>query len=69
MPIIEPYRIDSKDEADDYLNALLAKPEYRTWHEVLRRAQKYISNAQIRVYFIKKGKEMLKGYGIDASCL
>jgi hypothetical protein len=65
MPNIESWTIDSEEEANDYLKDLLAKPEYRRVDEVLLRAQKYIPDARIRVYFINKGKEMLKGYGID----
>ncbi len=66
MPSIESWTIDSEGEADDYLKDLLAKPEYRRLDEVLLRAQKYIPDARIRVYFIDKGKEMLKAYGIGA---
>lgn len=56
---VEPYSIDNEGEADDYLKALLAKPEYRSIIELEVRAAQYIKSAELRLYFITKGKEML----------
>jgi predicted methyltransferase len=67
MPNIEGYTIDSEDEADDYLKDLLSKPEYRRDDEVLLRAQAHVPDACIRVYFIDKGREMLKAYGVGVA--
>ncbi len=66
MPNIESWKIESKQEADDYLKDLLDKPDYRRLDEVLLRAQKHVPDAQIRAYFIDKGKALLKAYGVDA---
>jgi len=63
---IEPFTIDSTDEADDYLNDLLETPKNRTVDEVLLRAQAYVPDAAIREHFVTKGKELLKNtYGVD----
>lgn len=67
MPNIESYRIDSEYEADDYLKHLLDEPEYRRDDEILLRAQKFIPDVCIRVYFIDKGREMLKAYGVGVT--
>ena len=64
-PAIESYRIESESEADYYLKSILEKREYRSMDEVKMRAQKYIKDDHLRVYFINKGKEMLKKYGHD----
>lgn len=66
MPNIESFKIENEQEADDYLKDLLDKHEYRRVDEVLLRAQKLIPDARLRVYFIDKGKAMLKAYGVDA---
>jgi len=57
---VGPFRIESEDEALRYLTYLLAKPEYRSMHEVELRAHKLIPNGDLRVFFIEKAKEMLE---------
>ena len=66
MPNVESWKIESEAEADAYLKDMLSKPEYRRDDELLLRAQKHVPDAAIRVYFIDKGREMLKDYGVDA---
>jgi uncharacterized protein (DUF1810 family) len=66
MPNIESWKIESIDEADAYLKDLLAKPEYRSLDEIQIRANQYIEDPDVKKYFITKGREILKGYGIDA---
>lgn len=63
-PAIHPFRIENEYEADDYLKSLLEKPEYRSVDEVKMRAQKYIKDDHLKIYFINKGKEMLKTMGM-----
>lgn len=58
--MIEPYKIESESEADAYLNDLLAKQEYRSIHEVERRAAKLIPDDKLRKYFISMAREILK---------
>lgn len=58
--MIEPFQIEDKSEADNYLRDLLAKPEYRSTDEVQQRADKYIKDAKLKNYFITKAAEMLK---------
>jgi hypothetical protein len=65
VPNIEEWKIESEAEADDYLKDVLSKPEYRRVDELLLRAQAHVPNKEIRVYFINKGREMLKAYGIS----
>jgi hypothetical protein len=66
MTNIESFRIDSIEEAIDYLKDLLDKPEYRREDEVLLRAQAYVPDVAIRVYFIDKGRELLNNFGVGA---
>jgi hypothetical protein len=61
--IVEPFKIESESEADDYLRALLEKYEYRSMNEVTMRAHKYIEDEHLENYFINKAKEILKTYG------
>lgn len=44
-------------EADEYLKALLEKPEYRSMNEVHMRAANYIKDEHLKNYFINKAKE------------
>jgi hypothetical protein len=60
---IEPFKIENESEADYYLSDLLAKPEYRSMNEVNMRAQKYITDAHLKNYFINKAKGILRTYG------
>lgn len=57
--MLEPYIIESKLEADEYLSELLKNEEYRSIEEVHIRAEKYIKDALIKKYFIDKAEEML----------
>ena len=54
---IGPYVIESESEADEYLKALLEKPEYRSMNEVHMRAANYIKDEHLKNYFINKAKE------------
>jgi hypothetical protein len=56
---IEPFKIENESEADEYLTALFAKDKYKSMDEVTLRAQKYITDERVRVYFVTKAKEML----------
>ena len=66
MPIgpIGEFKIESESEADHYLRNLLAQHKYRSMDEVRSRARE-IKDPRIKPYFINKGKEMLKAYGIE----
>jgi hypothetical protein len=66
MPIgpIGEFKIESESEADYYLRNLLAQHKYRSMDEVHSRARE-IKDPRIKLYFINKGKEMLKAYGIE----
>jgi hypothetical protein len=57
---VELFKIENKHEADDYLRDLLARREYRSTDEVLKRAQKYIKDEQLRAYFINKATGNLR---------
>jgi hypothetical protein len=65
MPNVGSWKIESEGEADEYLKDLLSKPEYRRVDELLLRAQAHVPDKEIRVYFINKGREMLRTYGIS----
>ncbi len=60
MKKVEPHKIESKIEADDYLKDLLKKDECRSMKEVEMHAQERIEDERLKNYFINKGKEMLK---------
>ena len=62
---VQSFVIDNEYEADEYLTALLEKPEYRSMDEVIVRAQKYVKDDCLRIYFINKAKEILRIYGRD----
>ncbi len=57
--MVESFKIENEIYADEYLGALLAKPEYRSMNEVEMRAQKYIQDERVKKYFIGKAREML----------
>jgi hypothetical protein len=57
--VVEPFMIENESEADSYVQALLAKPEYRSMDEVRVRAQKYIKDARLKEYFIDKARGIL----------
>jgi hypothetical protein len=58
--MIEKFKIENESEADAYLNDLLAKDEYKSMHEVERRAKDLITQEALRNYFINKAREILK---------
>jgi hypothetical protein len=60
--IVESFVMDSKSEADAYLNGLFKDDKYRSIDEVLIRAEKYIRDPNIKKYFIAKAKEMLQDF-------
>jgi hypothetical protein len=66
MPIgpIGEFKIESETEADYYLRNVLAQQKYRSMDEVHSRARK-IKDSRLKVYFINKGNEILKAYGIE----
>jgi hypothetical protein len=47
-------------DANDYLRALLEKPEFKNMDEVRMRAEKYIKTDHLKNYFINKATEFLK---------
>jgi hypothetical protein len=53
---IQSYMIENETDADEYLTALLEKPEYRSMDEVHMRAAKYIKDEHVKNYFINKAK-------------
>jgi hypothetical protein len=53
---IQSYMIENESDADEYLTALLEKPEYRSMDEVRMRAAKYINDGYVKNYFINKAK-------------
>lgn len=57
---ITPFKIETESEADDYLKDLLSNEQYRSFDEVEIRAKQFIDNDNLRSYFIKKAKELLK---------
>ena len=45
---LEPRKIESESEADEYLTDLLATPENRSMIEVQIHAEKFITDAQLK---------------------
>jgi hypothetical protein len=56
---VTSFKIESEDEADEYLTDLLKTPQYRSMGEVEARAAKYIKDARLKNYFVTKAKELL----------
>ena len=56
---VEPFKIDNLYEADNYLQELFKEPKYLSMAEVNERAQKYINDKDLRIYFVEKGRKML----------
>jgi hypothetical protein len=56
---IGPYVIESEFEADEYLTALLEKPEYRSMDEVHKRAAEYIKDEHLKNYFVNQAMDIL----------
>jgi hypothetical protein len=44
---------DSEGEAENYLQDLLARPEYRSMDEVQIRPQEYIKAEELKTFFLK----------------
>ena len=59
---VEPFAIENEGEADAYLRDLLKHPEFRSMDEVRIRADKYITDAHLKNYFINQATELLKTY-------
>ncbi|UGY29935.1 hypothetical protein HU675_0020995 [Bradyrhizobium septentrionale] len=60
------FRIENEIYADEYLDALLAEPKYRSMDEVRMRAAKFIPNAKVKTYFIvglPKAKKFIRDRG------
>lgn len=51
--------IENETYADAYLTDLLKRPEFRSMAVVEERAEKYISDPQLKTYFISKAKAAL----------
>jgi hypothetical protein len=60
MPVIETFRIENDAEADEYLQAMLANPEFRSMSEIEIRGYKLIPDPQVRNRFFEKGKADLE---------
>jgi hypothetical protein len=56
----QPFTIEDELAADEYLTALLEKPEYRSMDEVHQRAAAYIKDERVKKYFIDKAKKYLE---------
>ena len=67
MTTIETFTLATEAEADEYLKAVLAKPEYRSMHEIELRADKHVKDLHVKKHFIERAKELLKSYGDDAA--
>jgi hypothetical protein len=60
---VDPYTMDSESEANAYLTDLFKDPANRSMDMVNIHAQTRIKDANIRMYFTSKAKEMLKAHG------
>ena len=63
MTTIETFTLTTEAEADEYLEAVLATPEYRSMHEIELRADKHIKDPHVKRHFIEQAKELLRSYG------
>jgi hypothetical protein len=57
---VEPFSLDNEIDADEYLQALLERPEFRNMDEVRRRARQLIKIDHLKNHFISKAAELLK---------
>jgi len=57
---VGPFTIEDESAADEYLEALFEKPEYRSMHEVRLRADEHIRDKRVKDYFIEKAKAGLE---------
>lgn len=55
---IEPFKIQSEQEADEYLQALFSKSEYRNLFSVEERIA-LVEGQDLRRYFIQRATEIL----------
>ncbi|MFQ2188611.1 hypothetical protein [Aeromonas jandaei] len=62
--MIERFKIENVAEADAFLRDLLAKDEYRSMDEMIVRARKLVPDENLRMYFIKKGKQILEALAV-----
>jgi hypothetical protein len=56
---VEPYTIDSEDEARTYLTDLLKHPDYQSQHVIEARCAKLVKEPAIRAFFLAEGARML----------
>ena len=56
---VESFKIESEAETDEYLTDLLKNPEHQTISELELRAEKYITDENLRKYFLNRGSEIL----------
>ncbi|GAB0116108.1 hypothetical protein Acid7E03_01800 [Acidisoma sp. 7E03] len=57
---VQSFRIESRQEADDYLADLFGRPEYRSMDEAKIRARSYIQDPKLKDYFLQKAEEILR---------
>jgi hypothetical protein len=60
---IESFKIENETYADEYLEALFERPEFRSMDEVNRRAAEHITDPRLADYFKNKAREILKIQG------
>ncbi|MBN6824611.1 hypothetical protein JRF84_34170 [Methylobacterium organophilum] len=56
---VEPYTIDTEDEARTYLADLLKHPDYQSQQVIEARCAKLVKDPAIRAFFLAEGATML----------
>lgn len=56
---VQPYTIDSEEEARAYLTDLLAHPDYQSREVIEARCTSLVKDPAIRAYFLAEGAKML----------
>ena len=57
---INPFAIETEAEVDEFLSELFQKPEYRSLHEAVKRAQKFVTDDRLKAYLIEPARQLLK---------
>lgn len=58
---VEPYTIDTEDEARAYLADLLRDPKMRTDTEIRKHCDLRVTDPAMRAFFLAEGAKMLDG--------
>jgi hypothetical protein len=56
---INPFAIETEAEVDEFLSELFQKPEYRSLDEAVKRAQKFVTDDQLKAYLIEQARQLL----------